>query len=117
MNSLIYAYIGDAVYEIMIRDYFIKSNTGKVNDLQKIVTKYVSAKGQVEMLSKIENHLTEKEKDVISRGRNHKQIRHPKNTDIITYKKATGFEALLGFLYYEDKNRLEEIKEIIYNNL
>ncbi len=117
MNNLVYAYMGDAVYEIMIRDYFIQMNTGKVNDLQKVVTKYVSAKGQVEMLSKIENNLTETEKEIILRGRNHKQIRHPKNTDIITYKKATGFEALLGYLYYEDKDRLKEIKEIIYNNL
>lgn len=117
MNSLVYAYMGDAVYEIMIRDYFIKRNIGKVNDLQKVVTKYVSAKGQVEMLTKIEKNLTEEELEIINRGRNHKQLRHPKNTNIVIYKKATGFEAFLGYLYYEDSKRLKDIKEMIYQNI
>lgn len=117
MNSLIYAYIGDAIYEIILREYFVLKKVGKVNDLQKIVIKYVSAKGQVQMLEKIWENLTEEEINVVNRGKNHNQIRHPKNTDIVTYKKATGFEALIGYLYLSNKERLEELKEIIYQNL
>ena len=113
-NVLILAYLGDSIYELFIRNYFIKNNLGKVNDLQKEVTKYVSAKGQALTLNKLldNNILTNEEVEIMRRARNHKVSHSPKNTDIITYKWATAFEAILGYLYLNNKqNRLTELLE------
>lgn len=115
-NILVYAYIGDAIYEVYIRKYLIEKKIAKVNDLQKEAVKYVSAKGQESFLKKMmeESFLQEEELDVVRRGRNHNGTRHPKNTDIITYKYATGLEALMGYLYMEKSYaRMNEIMEYI----
>ena len=115
MNNLVLAYLGDAVYELYIREYLIGSGLVKVNDLQKASLKYVSATSQRKILENLENKcvFTEEEQEIINRGRNadsHKS----KNTDIITYKKATGLECLIGHLYLKDKARLNEVmKEVI----
>lgn len=115
-NVLTLAYLGDAVYELAIRTYLLEQGIVKVNELQKQAIPFVSAKGQASYLVKLLelDFLTEEEKDIVFRARNHKGSRHPKNTDIITYKYATGFEALIGYLYLEHKQeRIEEImKEI-----
>lgn len=114
MNSLTLAYIGDVVYELYIREYLVSSGIIKVNNLQKEAIKYVSAKGQCKFVTKMldDNFLTEEEIEVFKRARNYKTTSHPKNTDIITYKFATGFEALIGYLYLKnDIKRLEEIIE------
>lgn len=115
-NSLALAYLGDCVYEIYIREYLINKGISKVNDLQKEAVKYVSAKSQCKFLTKMieENFLTEEELEIVYRARNHKTKSHPKNTDIITYKYATGLEALFGVLYL-DKNisRIEELIKYI----
>ena len=111
-NSLVLAYLGDAYFELFIRSYIVSLNDLKVKDLQKIVTSIVSAKGQANLLNKLidDNKLSDLELDVVKTGRNHKTNSHPKNTDIITYKYATGFEALIGYLYLTGKNnRLKEI--------
>ena len=116
INSLVLAYLGDSVYELLIRDYFIKQGINKVNNLQKMVTKYVSAKGQAQIINYlIENNvLTDKELDEVKRGRNAKVISHPKNTDILTYKWATSLESLFGYLYIKEENkRIEELFNII----
>ena len=109
-NILVLAYLGDSVFELYIRNYLI-DKFAKVNTLQNEAIKIVSAKGQANLIKKlIENNiLNEKEISVFNRGRNAKCSHHPKNTDIITYKQATGFEALIGYLYLEDKKRLDEI--------
>lgn len=115
-NVLTLAYIGDAVYEIYIREYLIKQGIMKVNNLQHEAIKYVSAISQRKFLEKLinENILTDKEINIMMRARNHKGTRHPKNTDIITYKYATAFEAIIGFLYLnKDNTRIEEILEKI----
>ncbi len=115
-NILTLAYIGDAVYEIYIREYLIKQGIMKVNNLQHEAIKYVSAISQRKFLEKLinENILTDKEINIMMRARNHKGTRHPKNTDIITYKYATAFEAIIGFLYLnKDNTRIEEILEKI----
>lgn len=112
INIITLAYLGDAIYEIYIREKLIKKGIAKVEDLQKEATKYVSAKGQDNILKQLleENILTEEELDIIKRGRNNKRSTHPKHTDIITYKYSTGFEALIGYLYLSNKTeRLEEI--------
>ena len=110
-NVLTLAYLGDAVYEIYIREYLIKKNISKVDKLQKEAIKYVSAKAQAKIIKELieKEQLTEEELEIFYRARNHKLQRHPKNTDIITYKHSTGFEAIIGYLYLEDKTRLEKI--------
>ena len=78
----------------------------------KFTIKYVSAKGQANILNNLidNNHLTEEELEIVKRGRNYKRSSHPKHTDIITYKYSTGFEALIGYLYLSNnQNRLTEI--------
>lgn len=116
INSLVLAYLGDSVYELLIREYFIKQNINKVNNLQNKVTKYVSAKAQSKFVNYfLENNiLTEDEIDIVKRGRNAKVFSHPKNTDILTYKWATALECLFGYLYInEDKDRIKELINII----
>ena len=109
-NILVLAYLGDSVFELYIRNYLI-DKFAKVNTLQNEAIKIVGAKGQANLIKKLidNNILNEKEISVFNRGRNAKCSHHPKNTDIITYKQATGFEALIGYLYLEDKKRLDEI--------
>lgn len=115
INIISLAYLGDAVYEQYIREYLLKKGIAKVEDLMKESIKYVSAKNQSIILKKLidNNILTEQEKDIVNRGRNYKRSSHPKNTDIITYKMSTGFEALIGYLHLENKKRLEDIINII----
>lgn len=112
MEYLILAYLGDAVYELIVRNHLINKGIKNVNDLQKESLNYVSAKSQRIILERLidENFLTEEELDIVKKGRNTK-MHKSKNTDIITYHKATGFECLIGYLYQKDKKRLNEIME------
>ena len=112
-NILVLAYLGDSVFELYVRNYLIEK-FAKVNTLQKEAIKIVSAKGQASLIKNLidNNILTQSELDVFNRGRNAKCSHHPKNTDILTYKHATGFEALIGYLYLEDKKRLESIMNL-----
>ena len=115
MENLVYAYLGDAVYELYIREYLINKGFKKVKDLQQEAIKYVSAKAQCEILHKLENKniFTEAELDIIKRGRN-SHSHSSKTTDIVTYKESTGFECLIGYLYQNNKERLEDLmKEVI----
>ena len=111
INIQVLALLGDAVYSLYIREKLIKEGINDSNKLQKLIIEYVSAKGEVKALNYLieNNYLTEEEQEIIKRGRNYKNNNHPKNTDIITYKLSTGFEALLGDLYINNKERLEEI--------
>ena len=111
ISPLVLAYLGDTVYESYVREYLIRKNINKkVNDLHKSAIKYVNAKAQATVIHAIEEELTEDEERIYKRGRNQKSHTSPKNADIIDYKHATGFEALIGYLYL-DKNheRLEYI--------
>ncbi len=104
------AYMGDAVYELYIRKHVVKNSREVSNKLHKKTIKYVSAKAQEYIISKIYEILTEEEKEIYKRGRNANTNTIPKNTDLIIYKKATGFEAILGYLYLTNqKRRLEDI--------
>jgi len=116
LNVLALAYIGDAVYELYIRDYLLSKNIVKVKDLQANSVKFVSAKSQSKFLTQMidDNFLTEDEINIVKRARNNKGKSHPKNTDIITYKYATGIEALIGFHHLnKNKKREEEIMNYI----
>ena len=116
MNNLVLAYLGDAVYELKVREHLINSGICKVNDLQKECIKYVSAKAQTSFLEILINKefFTNDEVDIIKRARN-SHSHSSKSTDIITYKKSTGFEALIGYLYLNDKKRLEEVIMEVFN--
>ena len=112
INVMSLAYLGDAIYEVYIREYLISKGIAKVEELQKESVKYVSVKNQCKILLHLtdNNLLTDEELDIVKRGRNYKRTSHPKNTDIITYKMSSGFEAMIGYLYLANKkNRLEEI--------
>ena len=111
MNVIVLAYLGDAIYEVYIRESLINKGINKVERLQVESVKYVSAKGQAKILDNLISTgiLNEGETDIVKRGRNYKRSAHPKNTDIVTYKYATGFETLIGYLYLTNKDRLNEI--------
>ncbi|CDE96218.1 MAG: ribonuclease III domain-containing protein [Bacilli bacterium] len=112
INVLALAYLGDAIYEERVREYLIRSGISLVDDLQKETIRYVSAKNQARIISYLINtkYLTDREINIVKRGRNYKKNRHPRHTDIITYKLSTGFETLVGYLYLNnEKKRVEEI--------
>ena len=109
------SFLGDAVFELMVREYIISKNVVKLKDLQQFTLDFVTAKRQayfVDMLAK-NSILNEKELEIIRKGRNIKTHKSPKNCDIITYKYATAFEILIGYLYTNDKNRLNEVFDYI----
>ena len=117
INVITLAYLGDAVYEVFIRDYLINKGIAKVEELQKEAIKYVSAKAQARILNYLinNNYLSNEEIEIVKRGRNYKRDTHPKNTDIITYKMSTGFESLIGYLYLDNKKeRINKIMNHIY---
>lgn len=112
-NVLVLAYLGDSVYEIYVREFLVQKGIAKVKDLQASAVCYVSARAQSKFLHMMmeKQFLTDEELEIVYRARNHRGSSHPKNTDIVTYKYATGLEALVGFLYLE--NRVERIQEIM----
>lgn len=103
INILALAYLGDSIYEIYIRKYLLEQGIVRVKDLQERAIKYVSAKAQSTYLKRwiALDLLTSNELGIVYRARNHKGNRHPKSTDIITYKHATALEALIGYWYLE----------------
>lgn len=116
INVLVLAYLGDTVYENYIRRHLINLGIGNVNDLQKGAINYVSAKNQASFLTKMieDNFLNSEEIDIVKRARNYKTTSHPKSCDIITYKYATGLEALIGYLELNNnKTRIDEIMKYI----
>jgi len=115
VNVKTLAYIGDVVYELYIREHVIENSREQVSKLHKKTIKYVSAKAQAKVVAALDNELTDEEKDIIRRGRNAEANTVPKNTDVVTYKIATGFEALIGFLYLE--KREDRLKDIINKSI
>ena len=116
VNVLVLAYLGDTIYEDYIRKYLISLEINNVDELQKKSVNYVSAKHQAEFIKKLldENLLSEEEVDVFKRARNYKSTSHPKNCDIVTYKHATGLEAVIGYLELTNNRvRIDEIMEYI----
>ena len=117
INILVLAYLGDTIYEDYIRKYLISKGMSNVNSLQKEAIKYVSAKAQAKFLTQLMNkkYFDDTELRIIKRARNHKGGNHPKNCDIITYKYATGLEALIGYLELSNnRKRIDEIMKEIF---
>ena len=107
--------MGDAVFELLVREYLINKGVLKLNELQEKTLLFVPATKQAHFVKHLtdNDYLTVKEKDLIRRGRNIKTHKSPKNCDPVTYKYATAFEILVGYLYINDKKRLNEIFEIV----
>ena len=111
LNPLQLAIIGDAVFEIFVRNYVLTQNTAlSANKIHVKAIGYVKAKSQSNIMHEIEGFLNEEEEAVYKRGRNAKSPTVPKNAEIRDYRMATGFEALVGYLYLTgNKKRLEFI--------
>ena len=110
-SPLALAYLGDAVYELIVRERVLAEGNRQVNKLHKESTKYVNAAAQAELIMRIEDKLTDEEKAIYKRGRNANAHAAPKNRDVIAYRKSTGFEALIGWLYL--RNDMDRIMELI----
>lgn len=112
LNGIALAYMGDAAYEVFIRRHLIAQGLTKPKRLQHVATNYVSAKAQAALidLMKTDGLLNETECDYFKRGRNANSHTHAKNTDVITYRISTGFEAVFGYLSLSDQtDRMKEI--------
>ena len=101
-SPLTLAYIGDAVFEIVIRTLIVEKGQRAANTLHKHTTKIVCAGTQAAMIEALDGELTEEEKDIYRRGKNTKIHSSAKNASLSDYRKATGFEALCGYLYLSD---------------
>ena len=110
LSPLVWAYAGDSVYELFIRTTLINNSNAKPHKLHMESIKYVKAKAQAELLKKIQDNLTDEEKDIVRRGRNTENHHVAKNSSVADYSQATAFEALIGYLYLTKQDeRLEEI--------
>ncbi|MDO5478842.1 MAG: ribonuclease III domain-containing protein [Clostridia bacterium] len=98
-SPLALAYIGDSVHTLYIRTRIMAAGDKKVNELHKICSRFVKAKAQSDAIHALLPILTEEEEAVYKRGRNAKSYTTAKNADVTTYRHATGFEALIGYLY------------------
>ncbi|EOD00078.1 Mini-ribonuclease 3 [Caldisalinibacter kiritimatiensis] len=118
MSPLHLAYIGDAVYEVLVRTYLVNNKETSVNQLHREAVKYVKAESQADIVHYLEEYLNEEEWSIVKRGRNAKSGSVPKNANLIDYKYATGFEALIGFLYLTGRyEKLLDIFELILNKI
>lgn len=109
-SPLTLAYIGDCIYDLIIRTMIVEGGNAPVNNLHKRVSDFVKATAQVEIFHDIEGLLTEEEIAVYKRGRNAKSYTSAKNASITDYRIATGFEALMGYLYLtDDLTRIMEL--------
>ena len=117
LAPLILAHIGDAIYEVVIRTITLSKGNRAIEKVHKDATKYVNAKAQADIIEKLQPILTEEELNIYKRGRNAKSNTKAKNASINDYRKATGFEALMGYLYLSNKTErmLDLIKEGINN--
>lgn len=104
-SPLTFAYIGDAVYDLVIRTLVVKHGNSQPHKLHKRTSAYVKAGAQAELMEKILPLLTEEEEQIYKRGRNAKSYSHAKNATMLDYRKATGFEALMGYLYLKEESR------------
>ena len=114
MSPLTWAYIGDCVYELYVRQELINKTNLKPHKLHIDAIQYVRASKQAEILQEIMPKLTEEEQDVVRRGRNAENHHLPKNASVQDYMYSTAFEALIGYLYLTKKDeRLKEILRLI----
>lgn len=117
LNGLSLAFIGDAVYEILVREHILECGSHQVGKLHKMAVEMVRASFQAAVFDFLEPNVTEEEKTILHRGRNASATHIPKGANAIEYRKATGVESLFGWLYLEGKNeRIKEIFGLIIEN-
>lgn len=117
VSSLALAYLGDAVLEIHIRDYVIRMGKTKIDQLHRSAVKFVNAKAQSKVYDSIQGMLKDDELMIIRKGRNAKK-NIPKNVDMVDYRKSTGVEALLGYLFLKgDNDRINELVNYIISTI
>lgn len=116
-NPLVLAYLGDTLYDIYVRTRLVQENENMLaHKLHVEAIRFVKAHGQSEAIGIIEPELTEAELSAYKRGRNSKSYTVPKNADVGEYRRATGFEALIGWLYVGGRTeRMNEIMEMAFN--
>ena len=102
-SPLTLAYIGDAIYELVIRTILVEKGNTQVNKLHKRASRLVKASAQSAIIEKLKPYLTEEEMGVFKRGRNAKAATMAKNATMSDYRRATGFEALMGYLYLTEQ--------------
>lgn len=114
-SPLTLAYIGDSIYDLVIRTLIVESGNAPANKLHNSATKMVQATTQAELYHMIQDQLTEEETAIYKRGRNAKSFTSAKNAGIVEYRTATGLEALIGYLYLMDRTdrMLELIKPVV----
>ena len=118
LNPQSLAFVGDAVFSLYIRERIVMSDEHKPNEEHKLTTQFVKASGQSHIISDIENEMTEVESKLYKRARNYKTNNIAKNAKVIDYKRATGFEAVLGYLYLtKNLDRLEYLMSMGYNSI
>ena len=110
-SPLVLAYIGDGIYDLVIRSMIVGKGNSNVNSLHCQTSQIVKAHTQSEMIGVLQQDLTEEEITIYKRGRNANSPTTAKNATIMDYRRATGFEALMGYLYLED--RMDRIMELI----
>ncbi|NBH98586.1 ribonuclease III [Anaerotruncus sp. 1XD22-93] len=109
-SPLTLAYIGDAIYDLIIRTLIVKQGNSRPEKMHKRASALVKASAQAEMIERLLPMLTEEEHAIYKRGRNAKSYTMAKNATMLDYRKATGFEALMGYLYLkEDMSRLIDL--------
>ncbi len=101
-SPLTLAYIGDSIFDLIIRSVTVDNGNTNVNNLHRQSVNYVNARAQSKMIVSIMDILTEEEKSIFRRGKNTKFNTSAKNASISEYRNATGFEAVLGYLYLKD---------------
>ncbi|MCI8872587.1 MAG: ribonuclease III [Lachnospiraceae bacterium] len=114
-SPLTLAYIGDGIYDLVIRSMMVAKGNAHVNDLHRRTSKLVKAHAQSELIGLLQPELTEEELAVYRRGRNAKSFTMAKNATVADYRRATGFEALMGYLYLEDQ--MDRMMELILTGL
>ena len=111
MSPLVWAYVGDSVYEVFIRTHLVETTRLKPHKLHIETIKYVKAQAQAKILESLQDVLTDEEKGIVRRARNTENHHVPKNADPTDYMYATAFEGLIGYLYLSGQE--ERLKEIL----
>lgn len=110
LSPIKWAYFGDAVYEMYIRRYVLETDNRRIHDINQVAVKFVRASAQAHAVIQLQPELDPQEWEIVKRGRNQKSGSVPRNASISDYRYATGFEALLGYLWLTGrKQRLEKI--------
>ena len=117
-SPLAMAFVGDAVYSLLIREYLVTDKRHPINKLNKMSVNYVSAKGQFLALELIKDILTEEEANMVRRGKNTSKASVAKNASVEEYRSSTGFECLLGYLKLTNQDdRIKQLVDYILENL